>query len=125
MKYENWISQNGITYRQILLKDSKIKIIFTDRAFENFDLLVNALPIEEKNKEAIDCHQAKNNISNVNFNILLFSGFLILFVFNGFRNYSFPLVIILFFNGLLLLASIKRKLKYDKIIKWANSKGIE
>lgn len=126
VKLENWISQNGITYRQVSLKDTTTQITFTDREFENFDTLIHTISITENQKQEVDFNQAKSNISNVNFNIFSLSGFLMFLIFNTW-NSGFHSIMLAFMisNGLLLFASVKRKLKYSRIIKLGKLENIE
>jgi hypothetical protein len=89
--------------------------------FENFDSLTDQFTNtnNKSKKEVIDLEQAKTNLSSINFSIYLLSGFLIIMIYNTIFNSGFHIIIIIFYFclGLFLYASIKRKIKYRRIMK--------
>lgn len=119
IKIEQDIDQKATIYRRIKLSDANSTLEFTDREFENFESLVRQLPLKDSKKKAIDLAQAKANISQINFDFYLFSGFLLFIIANIIWNSGFHYVVLIFFgmNALLLFAAIRRKLRYDRILK--------
>jgi len=122
LTFGNWTSQNGTVFRKVSLADSTTKLSFTDREFENFESLVDAIPNTENKRAKVDLEKAKANISDTNFNVYLLSGFLIFLIVNTVWNswnsgFHFIIWIFLVCIGMLLYASIKRKLKYQKSMR--------
>tara|TARA_B110000879_G_C10873316_1_gene393818 strand:- start:8 stop:667 length:660 start_codon:yes stop_codon:yes gene_type:complete len=119
LKLENFFAFKGTTYRKIKLTDFSGTMEITDLEFENFEKLTSELKLNQNKKREIDLEQAKSNLSNVNFNVYLLSGLLIFLIINTIWNSGFHIIILAFLlcNGILLYASIKRKLKYKRILK--------
>jgi hypothetical protein len=117
LKMENFFAFKGTVYRKITLTDFSGTMEITDLEFENFEKLTSELKLNQIKKRAIDLKQAKSNRSNVNFTIYLLSGLLIFLIFNTIWNSGFHVIILASFvcNGILLYASIKRKLVYKRI----------
>lgn len=116
---ETFFAFKGTVYRKINVTDFSGTVEINDLEFENFENLTSELKIDQNKKKEIDFEQAKSNISNVNFNVYLLSGLLTFLVFNTIRNSGFRPIILVFFIsiGILLYASVKRKLQYKRIIK--------
>lgn len=119
LQLENFFAFKGTVYRKIKITDFSGTIEITDLEFENFEKLTSELKLNQNKKKEIDLEQAKSNLSNVNFSVYILSGFLIFLVFNTIWNSGFHIIILASFicNGILLYASVKRKLEYKRIIK--------
>ncbi len=119
LKLENFFAFKGTVYRKIKVTDFSGTMEITDLEFENFKKLTSELKLNQNKKREIDLEQAKSNLSNVNFNVYLLFGLLVFLIINTIWNSGFHLVILIFFlsNGILLYASVKRKLEYKRIIK--------
>jgi hypothetical protein len=119
LKLENFFAFKGTVYRKIKITTFSGTMEITDLEFENFEKLTSELKLNQNKKREIDLEQAKSNLSDVNFNVYLLSGLLMFLIFNTIWNSGFHLIILAFFicNGILLYASIKRKLEYKRIIK--------
>jgi hypothetical protein len=119
LQLENFFAFKGTVYRKIKITDSNGMLEINDLEFENFEKLTSELKVDQNKKKEIDLEQAKSNLSNINFNVYILSGLLIFLVFNTIWNSGFQLIIIAFFIcvGLLLYASVKRKIEYKRIIK--------
>lgn len=121
IKWSVFYSFKSTLYRDVKITSSSRTISFSDLEFENFDSLTNQFTNtnNKSKKKEIDLEQAKSNLSSINFNIYLLSGFLIFLIFNTIFNSGFHLIIIIFYFclGLFLYASIKRKTKYGRIMK--------
>lgn len=117
--YENILSFKGTVFRKLIIFDSHKSLSFSDLEFENFDLLLDKLHHRNLDRKVVDLKQAKSNISDVNFNVYLLVGLIGFLVLNIVFSSSFHFVILTFLvcNGILLYASIKRKRKYDQILK--------
>ena len=121
LKLENFFAFRGTVYRRIKITDSKGTLEINDLEFENFERLTSELKVDLNKRKKIDFEQANSNFSNINFNVYILLGLLIFLVFNTIWNSGFHLIIFSFFIcvGILLYASIKRKIKYKRIIKTA------
>lgn len=119
LKLENFFAFRGTVYRKIKITDSNRTMEITDLEFENFEKLTSKLRVDEKKKKEIDLEQAKSNFSNINFNVYVLTGLLIFLVLNTVWNSKFYLITIVFFfyTGLLLYASVKRRIEYKQIKK--------
>lgn len=119
LKLENFFAFRGTVYRKIKITDSNGTMEITDLEFENFEKLTSKLKVDEKKKKEIDLEQAKSNFSNINFNVYVLTGLLIFLVLNTVWNSRFHLITIVFFfyTGLLLYASVKRRIQYKQIKK--------
>lgn len=119
LKLENFFAFRGTVYRKIKITDSNGTMEITDLEFENFEKLTSKLRVDEKKKKEIDLEQAKSNFSNINFNVYVLTGLLIFLVLNTVWNSRFHLITIVFFfyTGLLLYASVKRRIEYKQIKK--------
>tara|TARA_R110001583_G_C5465454_1_gene392340 strand:- start:30 stop:641 length:612 start_codon:yes stop_codon:yes gene_type:complete len=119
LKSENFFAFKGTVYRKIKITDFNGTVEINDLEFENFENLTSELKIDQNKKKEIDLEQAKSNLSNVNFNVYILSGLLIFLVFNTICNSGFHPIIFAFLIsiGILLYASVKRKLEYKSIIK--------
>ena len=120
IKMSNWTGQKGTIYRLAEVKNGNNKISFSDMEFENFDSLTNQFYNNNYNEKVkADINQAKGNISSMKFNFYSLIGFLIFLIGNTIFNSGYHLIIVLFFliNFILLYATYKRKLKYDRILK--------
>lgn len=119
LKSENFFAFKGTVYRKIMVTDFNGTMEISDLEFENFEKLTSELKLNQNKKREIDLEQAKSNLSNVNFNVYLLSGLLIFLIINTIWNSGFHIIILAFFicNGILLYASVKRKLEYKRIIK--------
>lgn len=119
LKLENFFAFRGTVYRKIKITDSNGTMEITDLEFENFEKLTSKLRVDEKKKKEIDLEQAKSNFSNINFNVCVLTGLLIFLVLNTVWNSRFHLITIVFFfyTGLLLYASVKRRIQYKQIKK--------
>ena len=119
LKSENFFAFKGTVYRKIMVTDFNGTMEISDLEFENFEKLTSELKLNQNKKREIDLKQAKSNLSNVNFNVYLLSGLLIFLIINTIWNSGFHIIILAFFicNGILLYASVKRKLEYKRIIK--------
>lgn len=121
IKWSNFYSFQSWLYREVNITSSSGTISFSDLEFENFDSLTNQFTNtnNKSKKKEIDLKQAKSNLSSINFNIYLLSGFLIFLIFNTIFNSGLHIIIIIFYFclGLFLYASIKRKIKYSRIMK--------
>ena len=119
MKLENFFAFRGTVYRKIEITDINGKLEINDLEFENFEKLTSEINFDLNKKKEIDLEQAKSNLSSLNFNVYILSGLLIFLVFNTIWNSGFHPIIIAFFIsiGILLYASIKRKIEYKRIIK--------
>lgn len=121
IKWSVFYSFKSILYREVKITSSSGTISFSDLEFENFDSLTDQFTNtnNKSNKKEIDLEQAKCNLSSINFNIYLLFGFLLFMIFNTFLNSGLKTFIVAsyFFIGLFLYASIKRKIKYKRIIK--------
>lgn len=121
IKWSTFYAFKSTLYREVKITSSNRTISFSDLEFENFDSLTEEFTNtnSKSKKKIIDLEQAKSNLSSTNFNIYLLSGFLIFLIFNTIFNSGFNKVIVIFhfWIGLFLYASIKRKMKYRKIIK--------
>lgn len=125
IKLKKWPGQNGTIYRQVSFTASDSKFSFTDKEFENFETLTDELPNIKDKRVKIDFEQATSNLSNVNFNIYLLSGLLLFLIFNAIWNNGLHLIFLSFFvcAGILLAASVNRKLKYKRVIKTGHNKN--
>lgn len=125
IKWCNFYSFKSTLYREVKITSSSRTISFSDLEFENFDSLTDQFANTNNNskKEVIDLKQAKSNLSSINFNIYLLSGFLIFMIFNTFLNGGLKTFIVVsyFCIGLFLYASIKRKIKYKRILKMSEN----
>uniref|UniRef100_UPI004048BD8B hypothetical protein n=1 Tax=Mariniflexile sp. TaxID=1979402 RepID=UPI004048BD8B len=119
LKLENFFAFKGTVYRKIKITTFSGTMEITDLEFENFEKLTSDLKLNRNKKREIDLEQAKSNLSDVNFNVYLLSGLLMFLIYNTIWNSGFHLIILALFicNGILLYASIKRKLEYKRIIK--------
>ncbi|MDP2160563.1 MAG: hypothetical protein Q8K02_08790 [Flavobacterium sp.] len=121
VKWSIFHSFKSTFYREVEITGPSGTISFSDLEFENFDSLTDKFTNtnNKSKKEVIDLVQAKSNLSSTNFNIYLLSGFLLFLIFNTIFNRGFNIIIVIFhfWIGLFLYASIKRKMKYRKIIK--------
>jgi hypothetical protein len=121
IKWSVFYSFKSTLYREVKITTSAVTISFSDLEFENFDSLTNQFTNtnNKSKKKEIDLKQAKSNLSSINFNIYLLSGFLIFLIFNTIFNSGFHIIIFIFYFclGLFLYASIKRKIKYRRIMK--------
>ncbi|WP_430411787.1 hypothetical protein [Kordia sp.] len=119
IKIEQDIDQKAAIYRRIKLSDANSTLEFTDKEFENFESLVRQLPLKDSKKKAIDLAQAKANISQTNFDFYLYSGGFLFIIANIIWNSGFHYMVLIFFgiDALLLFAAIRRKLRYDRILK--------
>ena len=119
LKSETFFAFKGTVYRKIKVTDFSGTVEINDLEFENFENLTSELKVDQNKKKEIDFEQAKSNLSNVNFNVYILSGLLIFLVFNTIWNIGFHPIILAFFIsiGILLYASVKRKLQYKRIIK--------
>jgi hypothetical protein len=119
LKLDNFFAFRETVYRKIEITDNNGKLEINDLEFENFEKLTSELNFDLNKKKEIDLEQAKSNLSNLNFNVYLLSGFLIFLVFNTIWNSGFHPIILAFFIciGILLYASLKRKTEYKRIIK--------
>ena len=121
IKWSNFYSFQSWLYREVNITSSSGTISFSDLEFENFDSLTDQFTNtnNKSKKEVIDLEQAKTNLSSINFSIYLLSGFLIIMIYNTIFNSGFHIIIIIFYFclGLFLYASIKRKIKYRRIMK--------
>lgn len=119
LKLENFFAFKGTVYRRIKINDSNGMLEISDLEFENFERLISELKVDQSKKKKIDFEQANSNLSNINFNVYILLAFLIFLVFNTIWNSEFHFIIISFFFCIvvLLYASIKRKIKYNRIIK--------
>lgn len=126
LKLENFFAFKGTVYRRIKITDSNGTLEINDLEFENFERLTSELKIDLIKRKKIDFEQANSNFSNINFNVYILLGLLIFLVFNTIWYRSFHLIIFSFFIciGILLYASIKRKIKYKRIIKDSLQKHI-
>ncbi len=119
LKLENFFAFKGTVYRKIEITDTNGKLEINDLEFENFEKLTSELNFDRNKKKEIDLEQAESNFSNINFNVYVLSGLLIFLVLNTIWNSGFHYIIIFFFIciGLLLYASIKRRIEYKQIKK--------
>ncbi len=119
LKLENFFAFKGTVYRRIKITDPNGTLEINDLEFENFERLTSELKVDQNIKKKNDFEQANSNFSNINFYVYILLGFLIFLVFNTIWNSGFHSIIIAFFIcvGVLLYASIKRKIKYKRIIK--------
>jgi hypothetical protein len=122
IKWSNFYSFKSTLYREVKISSSTGAISFSDLEFENFDSLTDQFTNtnNKSKKEVIDLEQAKTNLSSINFSIYLLSGFLIILIYNTIFNSGFNTIILVSFFCIALLflfASIKRKIKYKRIIK--------
>lgn len=119
LELENFFAFRETVYRKIEITDINGKLEINDLEFENFEKLISELNFDRNKNKEIDLTQAKSNLSNLNFNVYLLSGFLIFLVLNSIWNSGLHPMILAFFIciGILLYASIKRKTKYKRIIK--------
>ncbi len=120
IKISNWTYQNGIIYRVAEIKNGNNKISFSDMEYENFDTLTNQFYDNNYNEKIkADINQAKGNISSIKFNLYLLMGFLIFLIGNVFYNGNYDIIIVIFLITICILiyATYKRKVKYDKILK--------
>lgn len=118
LKSENFLAFKGIVYRRIIITDSNGTLEINDLEFENFERLTSELKVDLNKRKKIDYEQAKFNFSNITYNVYILSGLLLFLVFNIIWNSGFHLMILYFLIcvGILLYASIKRKIKYKRII---------
>ncbi len=125
LKLDNFFAFKGTVYRKLTITDSNGMLEINDLEFENFEKLTSELKVDKNKKTEIDLAQAKSNYSNMNFNVIIISGLLIFLVLNGIWNSGFHLIIIIFFIciGLLLYASVKRRIEYKRIKKTAYNNG--
>ena len=125
IKLENFFAFKGTVYRKVTIMDSNGKLEINDLEFENFKKLTSELKVDKTKKTEIDLAQAKSNYSNINFNVIVLSGLLIFLVLNTIWNSGFHLIIIIFSIciGLLLYASVKRRIEYKRIKKTAYNNG--
>lgn len=119
LKLENFFAFKGIVYKHIKINDKFTTIEISDLEFENFENLISELNIDVNKKGKINFKQAKSNYSNTTFNVCLISGLLIFLIFNTIWNCGLqPFIIVAYiFSNILLLAAIKRLMKYKKILK--------
>jgi len=119
LKLENFFAFRGTVYRRIEITDIYGKLEINDLEFENFEKLTSEINFDRNKKKEIDLKQAKSNLSSLNFNVYFLSGLLIFLVFNTIWNSGFHPIILVFFIciGILLYASVKRKIEYKRIIK--------
>lgn len=123
LKFENFFAFKGTVYRRIKISDKFRTIEIDDLEFENFEKLVLELNIDFNKKSKIDFKQAKSNLSSTTFNVYLFFGFLLFLIFNTIWNSGLhPFIIAVFVVVVILLvASVKRLMKYKKILKMNKS----
>ena len=116
LKLENFFAFKGTVYRKVKITGSNTTLEINDLEFENFEKLTSELKIDKKKKKEIDLEQAKSNFSNTNFNVYVLSGFLIFLVLNTVWNSQIHLINLIFFIciGLLLYASVKRRVDYKR-----------
>ena len=119
LKLENFFAFKGTVYRRIKITDSNGTLEINDLEFENFEKLTSELKIDLNKKKQIDFKQANSNFSSINFNVYLLSGLLIFLIYNAIWVNGFHLIIFAFVIcvGILLYLSVKRKIKYKRIIK--------
>ncbi|NRD23870.1 hypothetical protein HNV10_11490 [Winogradskyella litoriviva] len=119
LNLENFFAFRGIVYRRIEITDINGKLEINDLEFENFEKLTSEINLDRNKKKEIDLEQAKSNLSSLNFNVYILSGLLIFLVFNTIWNSGFHPIVLAFFTciGILLYASIKRKIEYKRTIK--------
>lgn len=126
LKWENFFASRGTVYRKVTISDFNGTLEINDLEFENFEKLTSELKIDPNKKREINLEQAKSNLSNMNFNVYLLSAFLILLMFLVFRtiytNGFHPIMLVFSICcGLILYASIKRKLEYKRTLKAAHN----
>lgn len=118
LQLKNFSAFRGTVYRKVKVNGSDGLIEISDLEFENFECLISDLEIDQNEKWKIDLKQATSNQSSMNFNTYLLSGFLIFLVLNAIWNSGLHpvIVVVFFFNVVLLYASIKRRIRYEKIL---------
>lgn len=118
IKLRNFFTFRGTVYRRIEITDINGKLEISDLEFENFEKLTSEINFDRKIKKEVDLKQAKSNLSSLNFNIYILTGLLMFLVANTIWNSGFHPIILAFFIciGILLYATLKRKIKYKQII---------
>ena len=118
-KLENFFSFRHTVYRRIQISTRNKKLLISDLEFENFDDLLYGIPYDEIKKNEIDLSQAKSEVTHIGYNLLLtvfmLSICLLMIIFQ--KVYHLFLLVIILVNLILLYASIKRKIRYRKILK--------
>lgn len=119
IKLDNFYAFKGTVYRRVEITDAKVTIEINDLEFENFERLIPTLKVDPEIKNKMDFEQAKSNLPNINFNVFILSIFLVFLVFNTIWNSGFNIISMAIFIsvGFLLYASVKRKIKYKRILK--------
>src|SRR5690554_3472978 len=119
LKLENFFAFKGTVYRRIKITDSNGTVEITDLEFENFERLTSELKVDLNKKKKIDFELANSNFSNVNFNVYLLLGLLLFLIYNVIWVSGYHILIFAFgiCVGILLYVSIKRRIKYKRIIK--------
>lgn len=119
LKLENFFAFKGTVYKKIKITDSNGTLEITDLEFENFERLTSEIKVDVNKKKIIDFKQANSNFSSTNFNVYLLLGILIFLIYNAIWVSGYHIIIFAFgiCVGILLYVSIKRKIKYKRIIK--------
>lgn len=126
IKLENFFAFKATVYRRIEITDSNGTLEINDLEFENFEILTSKLKVDLNKKNKIDFEQAKSNLSNITFNVYILSIFLAFLVLKTIWNSELNIMKIAFIIslGVLLYATLKRKIKYKRIIKTAYNNGL-